>query len=85
MVVTTENKKKSKGFLSGLNQLRVGDYKIAVTEIKAALGINNRNSFYAYRKFTLAILDNMLAGKEVGQDTRLVAYPKAEVYEVVEI
>ena len=40
MVVTTENKKKSKGFLSGLNQLRVGDYKIAVTEIKAALGIN---------------------------------------------
>ena len=49
MVVTTENKKKSKGFLSGLNQLRVGDYKIAVTEIKAALGINNRNSFYAYR------------------------------------
>ena len=50
MVVTTENKKKSKGFLSGLNQLRVGDYKIAVTEIKAALGINNRNSFYAYRK-----------------------------------
>ena len=49
MVVTTENKKKSRGFLSGLNQLRVGDYKIAVTEIKAALGINNRNSFYAYR------------------------------------
>ena len=39
MVVTTENKKKSRGFLSGLNQLRVGDYKIAVTEIKAALGI----------------------------------------------
>ena len=38
MVVTTENKKKSRGFLSGLNQLRVGDYKIAVTEIKAALG-----------------------------------------------
>ena len=39
MVVTTENKKKSRGFLSGLNQLRVGDYKLAVTEIKAALGI----------------------------------------------
>lgn len=30
-----------------------------------------RNSFYAYRKFTLAILDNMLAGKEVGQDGEL--------------
>ena len=30
-----------------------------------------RNSFYAYRKFTLAILDNMLAGKEEGQDGEL--------------
>ncbi len=30
-----------------------------------------RNSFYAYRKFTLAILDDMLAGKEVGQDGQL--------------
>lgn len=30
-----------------------------------------RNSFYAYRKLTLAILDNMLAGKEVGQDGQL--------------
>ena len=30
-----------------------------------------RNSFYAYRKLTLAILDNMLAGKEVGQDGEL--------------
>ena len=38
MVVTTENKKKSRGFLSGLNQLRVGDYKIAVTEIKSRFG-----------------------------------------------
>ena len=27
----------------------MGDYKAAVREIKAALGINNRNSFYAYR------------------------------------
>lgn len=26
-----------------------------------------RNSFYAYRKFTLAILDNMLSGKETGE------------------
>lgn len=30
-----------------------------------------RNSFYAYRKFTLAILDNMLAGKEAVGDGRL--------------
>lgn len=28
----------------------------------------SRNSFYAYRKLTLAILDNMLAGKEMVQD-----------------
>lgn len=49
MVVITENKKKYRGFLNGLNQLRVCDYKEAVVELKAALGINNRNSFYAYR------------------------------------
>lgn len=30
-----------------------------------------RNSFYAYRKLTLAMLDNMLAGKEAAQDGRL--------------
>ncbi len=30
-----------------------------------------RNSFYAYRKSTLAILDNMLAGKETAQNGRL--------------
>ena len=31
----------------------------------------SRNSFYAYRKFTLAILNDMLAGKEAGQDGQL--------------
>lgn len=30
-----------------------------------------RNSFYAYRKLTLAILYNMLAGKEAVQDGRV--------------
>ncbi len=30
-----------------------------------------RNSFYAYRKFTLAILDDMLAGKGAVQDGQL--------------
>ncbi len=30
-----------------------------------------RNSFYAYRKLTLAILDNMLAGKGTVQDGQL--------------
>ena len=30
-----------------------------------------RNSFYAYRKFTLAILDDMLSGKEVGEHGQL--------------
>ncbi len=31
----------------------------------------SRNSFYAYRKFTLAILNNMLIGKEATQDGQL--------------
>lgn len=31
----------------------------------------SRNSFYAYRKFTLAILNDMLMRKETGQDGRL--------------
>lgn len=31
----------------------------------------SRNSFYAYRRLTLAILDNMLMGKEAGQDGKL--------------
>ena len=30
-----------------------------------------RNSFYAYRKFTLAILDDMLSGKEEGKHGQL--------------
>lgn len=30
-----------------------------------------RNSFYAYRKFTLAILDDMLSGKEEGEHGQL--------------
>lgn len=50
-MVLTDNKPKDKqqGFRSGLNQVKVGDYKIVVEELKRALGINNRNSFYAYR------------------------------------
>ena len=32
-----------------MNQVKVGDYKEVVEELKKALGINNRNSFYAYR------------------------------------
>ena len=31
----------------------------------------SRNSFYAYRKLTLAILDNMLSGKETGEHGQL--------------
>ncbi len=50
-MVLTDNKPndKQQGFRSGLNQVKVGDYKIVVEELKRALGINNRNSFYAYR------------------------------------
>lgn len=49
MIVLTDDKNKYRGFMKGLNQLRVGDYKDAVKDIKAALGINNRNSYYNYR------------------------------------
>lgn len=31
----------------------------------------SRNSFYAYRKLTLVILDNMLSGKETGENGEL--------------
>lgn len=50
-MVLTENKPKGKlhGFRCGLNQVKMGDYKEVVEELKKALGINNRNSFYAYR------------------------------------
>lgn len=50
-MVLTDNRQKSKqqGFRSGLNQVKMGDYKTVVEELKKALGINNRNSFYAYR------------------------------------
>ena len=50
-MVLTDNRLKtsSRGFRSGLNQVKVGDYKEVVEELKKALGINNRNSFYAYR------------------------------------
>lgn len=50
-MVLTDNRPKDKqqGFRSGLNQVKVGDYKEVVEELKKALGINNRNSFYAYR------------------------------------
>lgn len=49
-MVLTENKPKGKqqGFNSGLKQVKMGDYKTVVEELKKALGINNRNSFYAY-------------------------------------
>jgi hypothetical protein len=50
MVLTETNKKTEKlGFLKGLNQVKMGDYKEVVAELYKALGINNRNSFYAYR------------------------------------
>lgn len=49
MIVLSDNKNKYRGFLNGLNQLQVGVYKEAVADLKLALGINNRNSFYAYR------------------------------------
>ena len=49
MIVLSDSKNKYRGFLNGLNQLQVGVYKDAISELKAALGINNRNSFYAYR------------------------------------
>lgn len=49
MIVLSDNKNKYRGFLNGLNQLQVGVYKDAVADLKLALGINNRNSFYAYR------------------------------------
>lgn len=50
-MVLTDNRPKDKqqGFRSGLNQVKVGDYKEVVEKLKKALGINNRNSFYAYR------------------------------------
>lgn len=50
-MVLTDNRPKDKqqGFRNGLNQVKVGDYKEVVEELKKALGINNRNSFYAYR------------------------------------
>lgn len=50
-MVLTDNRPKDKqqGFRSGLNQVKVGNYKVVVEELKKALGINNRNSFYAYR------------------------------------
>ena len=50
-MVLTDNRPKDKqqGFRSGLNQVKVGDYKEVVEGLKKALGINNRNSFYAYR------------------------------------
>lgn len=51
MVLTDNRQQKSKqqGFRNGLNQVKMGDYKKVVEELKKALGINNRNSFYAYR------------------------------------
>ena len=50
MVLTETNRKVGRlGFLSGLNQVKMGVYKEVVAELYKALGINNRNSFYAYR------------------------------------
>lgn len=50
MVLTEKtNRQKGCGFRNGLNQVRMGDYKTVVAELYRALGIKNRNSFYAYR------------------------------------
>lgn len=38
-----------RGFLNGLKQVKMGEYFECVAELKKALGINNRNSFYCYR------------------------------------
>ena len=43
-MVLTDNRPKDKqqGFRSGLNQVKVGDYKEVVEELKKALGINGK-------------------------------------------
>lgn len=48
MVLSETTNKTFRGFRKGLDQVKVGDYKACVAELKKALGINNRNSFYAY-------------------------------------
>ncbi len=52
MVMTetmTKRKCDYRGFRVGLAQVKMGDYKEVVAALKKALGITNRNSFYAYR------------------------------------
>lgn len=48
-MVLTETKTDYRGFDRGLAQVKVGDYKACVSDLWEALGINNRNSFIAYR------------------------------------
>lgn len=52
MVLTetaTKRKCNYRGFRTALAQVKMGDYKEVVAALKKALGIANRNSFYAYR------------------------------------
>lgn len=50
-MVMTETKTKCsyRGFRTALGQIKMCDYKECVVALKKALGIANRNSFYAYR------------------------------------
>ncbi|WP_288308342.1 hypothetical protein [uncultured Muribaculum sp.] len=52
MVMTetaTPKKCSYRGFRTALAQVKMGDYKEVVAALWKALGICNRNSFYAYR------------------------------------
>lgn len=46
---TTKTKCSYRGFRTALGQVKMCDYKECVAALKKALGIANRNSFYAYR------------------------------------
>lgn len=45
----TATKAAFRGFRNGLKQVKMGDYQACIADLWAALGINNRNSFYCYR------------------------------------
>lgn len=45
----TATKAAFRGFRNGLKQVKMGDYEACIADLWAALGINNRNSFYCYR------------------------------------
>ncbi len=49
----TKRKCDYRGFRKALGQVKMCDYKECVAALKQALGITNRNSFYAYRDGTI--------------------------------